>query len=69
MGFKTDLTHDHELGVSVNIPDLSQMKTDITHDRVLRISVNIPTKAFCPPMPFLFVKVVLYVWSYGLGWD
>ena len=30
-------------------------KTNITHGSVLRILVNILTKAFCPPMCFLFV--------------
>ena len=29
---------------------------DITHDRVSEVSVNVPTKAFCPPMCFLFVS-------------
>ena len=47
-------------------------KTYITHDRILGISVNILTKAFWPPMCFLFVyiqwKLFPYVWSYGLGW-
>ena len=36
---------------------------DITHDRVLGISVNIPTKAFCPPMCFLFYAATLFLYA------
>ena len=34
---------------------IRQIRYNNSQDRVLWISVNIPTKAFCPPMCFLFV--------------